>query len=347
MHSSPGHTDAKEFRRRLLAIAIALLALGYAGLWMGQRFAAIWAVGQPTSLHVAAFLPQNGGWVSDPLRVTSGQNVSLHITGIEGVHALAIGHTAIAGSPVLPGQEVTLDFVAPQPGRYVLYCTVLCSPDHWRMRTVLEVTSILAPDLALSYRQESPRFAGVSQGLNLDVPHPAAVWPTQRPSAMAGELLWHSLDLTQSPAQLLVDGDWPQSSPAQIAQRLAEGQPTWTQPAVALSAAERWSLVAYLWREASSPQAQQSGEKIYVQSCAACHGLEGRGDGPVAATSPGVEPDLQAAQTMAGASPALYYAKIARGGMGTGMPNWGLLLTEDELWAVTDYLFSFLFDYKP
>jgi mono/diheme cytochrome c family protein len=46
----------------------------------------------------------------------------------------------------------------------------------------------------------------------------------------------------------------------------------------------------------------------------------------------------------AGASPALYYAKIACGGMGTGMPNWGTRFPEDDLWALTDYLMHLVFD---
>jgi mono/diheme cytochrome c family protein len=40
---------------------------------------------------------------------------------------------------------------------------------------------------------------------------------------------------------------------------------------------------------------------------------------------------------------ALYTAKIRRGGMGTGMPYWGSIFTEQELAAVVDYLWSFSF----
>lgn len=32
------------------------------------------------------------------------------------------------------------------------------------------------------------------------------------------------------------------------------------------------------------------------------------------------------------------YAKIRRGGMGTGMPNFGALFTPEETWALVDYL---------
>jgi mono/diheme cytochrome c family protein len=35
------------------------------------------------------------------------------------------------------------------------------------------------------------------------------------------------------------------------------------------------------------------------------------------------------------------YAKIRRGGMGTGMPNFGTLFTTEETWALVDYLRTF------
>jgi mono/diheme cytochrome c family protein len=45
----------------------------------------------------------------------------------------------------------------------------------------------------------------------------------------------------------------------------------------------------------------------------------------------------------AGASDLLYYAKLVRGGMGTSMPYWGTIYTEEELWAVIAYLRSLAF----
>ena len=33
-----------------------------------------------------------------------------------------------------------------------------------------------------------------------------------------------------------------------------------------------------------------------------------------------------------------------KGGMGTGMPNWGTIFREDEMWALVDTLYTFLFD---
>jgi len=46
------------------------------------------------------------------------------------------------------------------------------------------------------------------------------------------------------------------------------------------------------------------------------------------------------------ASPALLQGKILRGGMGTGMPSWGSIFTEEQVWDLVAYLYSFQFDYR-
>jgi mono/diheme cytochrome c family protein len=48
--------------------------------------------------------------------------------------------------------------------------------------------------------------------------------------------------------------------------------------------------------------------------------------------------------SMLGASPALLHGKVIRGGMGTGMPYWGPIFSEDQAWAVVDYLWTFQLD---
>ena len=46
---------------------------------------------------------------------------------------------------------------------------------------------------------------------------------------------------------------------------------------------------------------------------------------------------------MLGASSALLQGKIMRGGMGTGMPEFGSLYTDEELWGMVAYVRTFLF----
>ena len=51
--------------------------------------------------------------------------------------------------------------------------------------------------------------------------------------------------------------------------------------------------------------------------------------------------DFTDPQLLLGASPALLEGKILRGGMGTGMPYWGPVLTEEEIDALIAYLYQF------
>src|SRR3972149_9693704 len=46
------------------------------------------------------------------------------------------------------------------------------------------------------------------------------------------------------------------------------------------------------------------------------------------------------------ASPAHLQGKILRGGMGSGMPYWGPIFTEEQTWALVAYLFTFQFDFE-
>jgi hypothetical protein len=53
--------------------------------------------------------------------------------------------------------------------------------------------------------------------------------------------------------------------------------------------------------------------------------------------------DFTDAQNMLGASSALLQGKIIRGGMGTGMPYWGTIFTDEEIEALVDHIWTFQF----
>jgi mono/diheme cytochrome c family protein len=126
----------------------------------------------------------------------------------------------------------------------------------------------------------------------------------------------------------------------------------------ALSDQQVWDLVAAAWHSNRTPARLAEGRQLYAANCAACHGETGRGDG-VMATSlqkaapsdmpgmPGhdtVKPiDFTDGKIMPGANSAILQGKIIRGGMGTGMPYWGPIFTESQIWALVDYLWTFQF----
>jgi mono/diheme cytochrome c family protein len=128
----------------------------------------------------------------------------------------------------------------------------------------------------------------------------------------------------------------------------------------ALRPGDRWDIVAALFFAATSPRLLTASEQLYQRDCTGCHGLTGRGDGPgaaeIAALNAGQSTDHGMAMNkpptdftdlaaQAGASDMLYYGKLVRGGMGTSMPYFGTLYSEDELWAIITYLRSFAFEY--
>jgi mono/diheme cytochrome c family protein len=101
------------------------------------------------------------------------------------------------------------------------------------------------------------------------------------------------------------------------------------------------------------------GKRLYFENCAACHGESGGGDGVFAGAlasgdMPGMNPepghtttgpvDFTDTEMMLGASPALLQGKILRGGMGTGMPYFGPIFTEEQTWALVAYIQSFLLE---
>ena len=123
-------------------------------------------------------------------------------------------------------------------------------------------------------------------------------------------------------------------------------------------------MVSYIWQSNTTPEALANGRDLYAQNCAACHGENGGGDGVFAddlakageasmqAMTGAMDMSMQKpvdftdSKRILGAAPALLQGKILRGGMGTGMPMWGSIFTEEQIWDLVAYLYSFQFDYQ-
>ncbi|MGH7356507.1 MAG: cbb3-type cytochrome c oxidase subunit II [Candidatus Rokuibacteriota bacterium] len=130
---------------------------------------------------------------------------------------------------------------------------------------------------------------------------------------------------------------------------------------------ERLAVVAYIktfskrWREeavepprstgappAATPEMLARGRQLYTRAkCAECHGDEGRGDGPSAATlrddvdAPIRPSDFTRGQLKGGASVADVYRAMTVGLSGTPMPSFADSMTDDERWAISWYVLSF------
>jgi mono/diheme cytochrome c family protein len=288
-------------------------------------------------------MADDAGWTPGAITMRVGDTLTLRMTSDDVMHGFAIGQSDRPSLDLAPGKWVTTALVFDRPGRYTFYCTRWCGPNHWRMRGTIDV----AGPPATQRLDSLPLFLRLK--LDLDAPHLSDVTPARTPSAGRASgtpTLFSDADVrTKSPASL-----W-HALRARPSNRAHTDQQVWDQ-------------VAAVFRASTSAPRLAEGRRLYFDHCAACHGEAGRGDGVMAkaltrdsaasahASMPGmsghstVSPtDFTNAKTMLGASAAFLQGKIIRGGMGTGMPYWGPIFTERQLWALVEFLWTFQFDY--
>ena len=81
------------------------------------------------------------------------------------------------------------------------------------------------------------------------------------------------------------------------------------------------------------------GRMIYQQHCEVCHGAQGRGDGPAAASLR--PPPVDLAYHVYQHPDGQFFAWFTRGIPGTAMPAFGATLSEDDRWHVLNYINTF------
>ena len=289
-----------------------------------------------------AQMAENGGWSPDVIKAEVGKPLHLKLTSDDVMHGFAVGQMDMAAVDVEPGKvtEVSLKFDI--SGIYTFYCTRWCGLNHWRMRGTIEVSGSPSDPEPVS----PPLY--VSLNLNLDALHDTPVVPNSQPSAIRGQQLATNLSFNQSTDY------YHANSPYQAFDDLST---------TTLTESQRWDVVAYIWQSNTTPESLANGQRLYAQNCAACHGENGAGDGIFAddlaqageasmqsmsgATDMMMQTPINFAdpKRILGASPALLQGKILRGGMGTGMPMWGSIFTEDQIWDLIAYIYSFQFEY--
>jgi mono/diheme cytochrome c family protein/plastocyanin len=326
-------------RRDLLPLIIVLLILIVlpAGLF-GYQASRSRADGIRV-IDIVARVPEDGGFSPDHLELKIGETVRLRISSPDVVHGLSIPGLGVEVREILPGKPVEVDVTPERAGRYAFACIRWCSVDHWRMRGGIDVVGVEPSALVTD---EPPLYQKL--GLDLDAMRATpAVVPSEQPSADHGVALGHAL-----PANLDDLAQRRSVVPVEAYQQMRADPKN-----VDLNDQQIWDLVAFAWLKDIKPEALASTQKTYAQECAACHGPEGKGNGPAGRNLPGrskMDPmspkgpaDFTDAGRMLTASDAVLQGKILRGGMGTGMPEFGSLYKDDQLWALVAYVRTFAF----
>lgn len=321
-----------EFLSRLLILTGSLLAIGIPLFFWSS-----------TPL-IHARMADDGGWTPSILHAEVGTPLELHFTSDDVVHGFAIGQVEMEAVDIEPGKVTDVTVTFDKPGIYTFFCTRWCGLNHWRMRGTIEVSG---PGGDAETTPSIPLY--VTLGLDIDAPHKSPVLPDSRPSALQGQELAAGLDLSD-----INNADFYRAnSPYEMFEAL---EPT------GLGDAEKWDVVSSIWQSNTSPQALANGRDLYARNCAACHGESGAGDGVFAddlakageasmQTMKGMTDmsmqtpvDFTDPERMLGAPPAVLQGKILRGGMGTGMPMWGSIFTEEQIWDLVAYLYSFQYE---
>ncbi len=294
-------------------------------------------------IHVS--MAEDGGWTPNVLKAEVGQPLTLHLTSDDVMHGFAVGQMDMEPVDVTPGKVTDVTLTFDKPGAYTFFCTRWCGLNHWRMRGTIEVSA----DISDVPTPSVPLY--VTLGIDIDGPHEAAAVPRLQPSAINGRNFSTRVDLSSMSSSEY----YRTHSPYQVFEELAT---------TSLSDTEKWDVVAWVWQSNTSSASLNNGKQLYTQNCAACHGESGGGDGvfagDLAASGEAAmqsmagpmermqqtPADFTNSRRMLGASPALLQGKILRGGMGTGMPMWGAVFTEQQIWDLVSYLYSFQFDYE-
>jgi mono/diheme cytochrome c family protein len=106
-----------------------------------------------------------------------------------------------------------------------------------------------------------------------------------------------------------------------------------------LSEMDMWDVLYYEWTFATSPEEIAQGQGLFAENCVACHGQTGDGSGLQGAAN---FTDLE---FMNNEDPAEFFEKVTEGVEGTAMPAWGQTFTEDEIWSLVNFVWTFAYEY--
>jgi mono/diheme cytochrome c family protein len=113
-------------------------------------------------------------------------------------------------------------------------------------------------------------------------------------------------------------------------------------PFSSLSDSQRWDVIAYAFSLSQPEGSADQGKELYQAQCVGCHGEQGKGDGKDAAGLTSQPTDLSDQARMSEKSGVSLFQVISDGSA-PAMPAYKDKLSDQERWALVDYLRSFTF----
>lgn len=325
----------------VIAVVLLLAVIfGIPGVTLGYEYVFMPMREDGHVVDIVARSPENGGFSVNAIEAFTDQPITLRFTSADVTHGIAIGPgLGVDLGHIDPGLtgEVTLNF--DQPGTYTIYCNTWCSPDHWRMRSVIQVRDPDNPDAIPTAQPDRVIEALIGEGIDIDAglnheeedghnDHAEEVALSHTVSADNGRAVLDSLTL---PAKV-EDVEWRRThSPDEALALIEIANPS-------VSQSDLMDAIAILWTMSQDDALYDMVADLYAKNCAACHGENGRADGPAASMTAVLPVAFDDWPHMFTMRDDVLYAKIRRGGMGTDMPNFGTLFTPHETWTLVDYI---------
>ena len=126
--------------------------------------------------------------------------------------------------------------------------------------------------------------------------------------------------------------------------RIPQGMPPFgSESSDPLTDSQRWNAIAAIYSLGTPIASVGDGRDVYLENCLACHGEEGRGDGPEAAdldTDPG---DIGSLAYWSAISNQTVFDTLATGQIESH--ETAADLSDDDLWTVVDYMRTFSYEY--
>ena len=151
-------------------VALGLILVGLPAAVLGYQFFLRPALAEARTIDIVAAAPEAGGFQPENIRVASGETVRLRFSVPDVTHGIAIGPGLdIDLGHVDPGQVKEIEVTFDEPGRYTLYCNTWCSPNHWRMRSTIEVFDPANPDERVVSTTSDPIIESLlERGVDID-----------------------------------------------------------------------------------------------------------------------------------------------------------------------------------